>query len=65
MKRISHTQARALRERAGKRLIDLAMAANVAPATVRSFELGGICRPAIHDRLQTAYNELRKPEPVR
>lgn len=60
MNQISPTQARTLRERAGKRLIDLAVAANVAPATVRSFELGGVCRPAIHDRLQAAYADLRK-----
>lgn len=43
------------RLKAGGRLIDIAIAANCAPATVRSYEFGAPCRPAIIARLQAAY----------
>lgn len=64
MNRFSASEARDLRIRHGARLIDLAVAAGCAPATVRSFELGAVVRPAIYERLLAAYCRLQTLEPA-
>jgi hypothetical protein len=51
-------EARLRRLRAGLRLIDIAVAAPCAPATVRAYEFGAPVRPPILTRLQAAYDRI-------
>jgi len=52
---ISPADAKAMREKSGKRLMDVAFRACCAPSTVRNFELGASVRPRIFERLCAAY----------
>ncbi len=63
MKQFTSDEAKTIRLRAGKRLIDVAFAAGCAPATVRSFELGATVRPQIAARLREAYGRLSETPP--
>ncbi len=58
MNQITPEEARSRRLRAGVRLIDVAQAANCAPATARSFEFGAPVRAPILKRLHEAYSRL-------
>jgi hypothetical protein len=58
MSQLTHAEARARRLRAGRKLIDIAIAAKCAPATVRAYEFGAPVRAEIHERLVEAYEQL-------
>ncbi len=58
MNHITPRNARRQRLDAGARLIDVAIAADCSPATVRAFEYGAPVRPAILKRLHAAYRRV-------
>jgi len=58
MNQLTPEKARALRIAAGVRLIDIAIAAGCAPATVRSYEFGAPVRAPILGRLREAYERM-------
>jgi hypothetical protein len=55
---LTPAEARARRLRAGRKLIDVAVLARCAPATVRAYEFGAPVRPEIQQRLMAAYEQL-------
>lgn len=58
MTQLTPDKAKSRRINAGKRLIDIAITADCAPATVRAFEYGAPVRPAILARLRAAYDRV-------
>lgn len=58
MNQLTPREARFRRLGAGLRLIDIAVAAPCAPATVRAYEFGAPVRAAILTRLQAAYDRV-------
>ena len=56
--------ARLRRLQAGLRLIDIALEADCAPATVRAYEFGAPVRTSILMRLQAAYDRVCAKTPA-